>query len=83
MSRPQGSNADEWAVFLSEHDGPDFRSYVAVQIAVAIEERDKILADLVDATDAGTSLADERKRMPSIIAAAKAIIAAGEGWSDQ
>ena len=35
QGRPQGSNADEWALFLSEHKGA--AEYVAVQIAEAIE----------------------------------------------
>lgn len=35
--RPKDSNADAWAVFLEEHDGA--RSYIAVQIAEAIDEQ--------------------------------------------
>ena len=35
MSRPVGSNADEWHLFLSEHT--DALPFVAVQIAEAIE----------------------------------------------
>lgn len=40
MERPRGSNADEWALFLSEWPNAD--GFVAVQIAEAIEcaERD-------------------------------------------
>ena len=40
MSRPTGSNADEWALFLSEHNGAT--EYIAVQIAEALE---RALAD--------------------------------------
>ena len=43
MSRPTGSNADEWALFLSEHEGAT--EYVAVQIAEAIEDAMKGRAD--------------------------------------
>ena len=35
MNRPAGSNADEWSVFLEEHEGSI--PFVAVQIAEAIE----------------------------------------------
>lgn len=34
--RPTGSNADEWALFLSEHHGAT--EFLAVQIAEAIEQ---------------------------------------------
>jgi hypothetical protein len=37
--RPLGSNADEWNLFLSENK--DAISYLAVQIAVAIEEAER------------------------------------------
>ena len=40
ISRPTGSNADEWALFLSEHNGAT--EYIAVQIAEALE---RALAD--------------------------------------
>src|SRR5690242_19404375 len=39
MLRPQGSNADEWLLFLSEHDA----AYVAVQIANAIETLERLV----------------------------------------
>lgn len=50
MNRPLGSNADEWNLFLLEHLGPmnNGSSYVAVQIAEAIDEasasHDRLLA---------------------------------------
>ena len=37
--RPIGSNADEWHLFLSEHNG--LLGYLAVQIAEAIEEAER------------------------------------------
>ena len=47
MTRPPGSNADEWNLFLLEHLGPmnNGSSYVAVQIAEAIDDA---RADRVD-----------------------------------
>lgn len=39
LPRPAGSNADEWAMFLEEYrDAP---SYIAVQIAEAIEQAER------------------------------------------
>ena len=38
-SRPNGSNADEWALFLDGHRGAD--GFCAVQIAEAIEEAEQ------------------------------------------
>jgi hypothetical protein len=42
MSRPHGSNADEWHLFLSEHldnrAGNNGLTYMAVQIAEVIDE---------------------------------------------
>lgn len=40
--RPAGSNADEWALFLSEHR--DATEFVAVQIAEAIDDHRKAMA---------------------------------------
>ena len=37
MKRPDGSNADEWCLFLEVYRGAD--QYIAVQIAEAIEAR--------------------------------------------
>ena len=46
MKRPIGNNADEWAEFLDEYlesrkDSPNGRSFVAVQIAEAIDAAEK------------------------------------------
>ena len=38
-ARPSGSNADEWALFLSEYEGAP--EYLAVQVAEAIEEAEQ------------------------------------------
>lgn len=39
MKRPTGPNADEWALFLEEYEGG--RSFIAVQIAEAIEAAER------------------------------------------
>lgn len=39
IGRPEGSNADHWHLFLSEHK--DALPYVAVQIAEAIEDAER------------------------------------------
>ena len=39
MDRPTSNNADEWAAFLEHWDGS--RSYIAVQIAEAIDEAEQ------------------------------------------
>ena len=39
MQRPQGSNADEWVLFLTDH--PDAPEFVAVHIAEAIDAAER------------------------------------------
>ena len=55
-ARPLGSNADEWALFLSEHEGAT--EYLAVQIAEAIEAR----------ADTAEALLERAEKMAGLIA---------------
>jgi hypothetical protein len=53
VSRPSGSNADEWYLFLSEWLGscathPDGLAFVAVQIAEAIEAEREACAETAE-----------------------------------
>ena len=55
MRRPHGSNADEWHLFLSEHldnraNSPSGLSFIAVQIAEALDEAQQTLFDLGNGT---------------------------------
>ena len=49
MDRPSGSNADEWALFISDYGGAS--EFLAVQVSLAIEAEREACAEIAEAID--------------------------------
>ncbi len=59
QGRPKGSNADEWAVFLEHWDVKEHKGYLAVQIATALDDADKQIAEQQKALDLAEKCLEE------------------------